>query len=309
MPETLPIDTPRPEWIAYRRTRVGSSDIGSIAGLTPFPGSSIIDVWRRKRSGEQIPDNVYMRRGREQEPHVADEFADATGLTPVVTGTWAHPDNPRHIASPDRLIGDDSGLEIKVTSERYLDRWIGTQDDLPPYYVAQVQWCMYVTGRPTWWLAARIHGHDVITHRIERDDDLIAHYADIADRFLADLDAGTVPRTPWRPVDVAAINAAFPGDPDATAVTAPSATVALVNRRAKLDDEISVLVAERDGVTARIKAAMGDAPELVDPDGTTLATWRPHRRTSVNMSRLRADHPDLVEKYIEEGTSRPFLLR
>jgi predicted phage-related endonuclease len=168
---------------------------------------------------------------------------------------------------------------------------------------------MYVTGRSTWWLAARIHGHDVITHLIERDDDLIAHYVSVADRFLADLDAGTVPRTSWRPVDVAAIDATFRGDPSADAVHADAATLALVNRRRSLDDEITMLTAERDAVTARIKSRMGDAPALVDEDGEPLAIWRPHLRKGVNLKRLREDHPELVAEYTQESAARPFLLK
>jgi len=308
MPEVLPPGTPRDEWLDYRRTRVGGSDIGSIAGLTPFVGSSVIDVWRRKRTGEQIPDTPPMRHGREQEPLVAAEFAEITGLDPVVTGTWAHPNRPRHIASPDRLIDDDSGLEIKVTSERNLPAWTGDQDDLPQYYVAQVQWCMYVTGRPTWWLAARIHGHELMTHLIHRDDDLIAYYVSIADQFLDDLDTGTVPATVWRPNDVQAVHSLFPGDPTATHVEATEETMALVSRRVRLDEQIACLTAERDAVTARIKSAMGDAYELTGYDGETIATWRAHSRSRIDTARLRRDHPDLAEEYMIESSTRPFTI-
>ncbi len=58
-------------------------------------------------------------------------------------------DDSRAGASPDGLIGDEEGLEIKCPTNpvhlKYLLAGV-----LPSEYVAQVQGSMYVTGRPRW---------------------------------------------------------------------------------------------------------------------------------------------------------------
>lgn len=58
-------------------------------------------------------------------------------------------DDGRAGCSPDGIIGDDSGIEIKCpaphTHLEYLADGV-----LPSCYVAQVQGCMFVTGRDSW---------------------------------------------------------------------------------------------------------------------------------------------------------------
>jgi hypothetical protein len=51
--------------------------------------------------------------------------------------------------SPDGLIGEDSGIEIKCpTSPKHLQHLLGQK--VPDEYLAQVHFSMYVTGRPSW---------------------------------------------------------------------------------------------------------------------------------------------------------------
>lgn len=57
--------------------------------------------------------------------------------------------NPYLACSPDGLIGFLSGLEIKRLDEHNHIR-VMMYEKIEPKYFSQIEWCMYVTGRPYW---------------------------------------------------------------------------------------------------------------------------------------------------------------
>lgn len=86
--------------------------------------------------------------------------------------------------SPDGLVGEDGGVEIKCPA---LHTHIGYLIGDDPDYAHQVQGYMYLTGR-AWW--------DVVSYspilpksivRVERDEEHIAAFTKILDDFIADL--------------------------------------------------------------------------------------------------------------------------
>ncbi len=89
-----------------------------------------------------------MRQGTEREPAARSAYEAQTGAWVSEVGFCRH-DTMEAGASPDGLIGDDGGLEIKcpelATHLGYL-RMAG----MPPEYVAQVQGNLWITGRD-WW--------------------------------------------------------------------------------------------------------------------------------------------------------------
>ena len=103
-----------------------------------------------------------MMWGKEHEPEAVQVFADRSGLNPYMTGdSQEFIKSPccRYGVTPDGLIGDDSGLEIKcpqyATHIRYLliKGVAGFKETCTDYYW-QVQGCMLVTGRKNWHFAS-----------------------------------------------------------------------------------------------------------------------------------------------------------
>jgi len=90
--------------------------------------------------------------------------------------------------SPDALIGDDGGLEVKCpfaeTHVKYL-----VNGGLPKEYAAQVHGSLFVTGRP-WWIfmsyCPRFPAHVV---KIERDEEICSKIHDVVTKFHASLNA------------------------------------------------------------------------------------------------------------------------
>ena len=91
-----------------------------------------------------------MERGKVLEPDAFNDFVFQTDMQPSKCGL-VYKDERRMVAcSPDGLPSLASGLELKCPGAgkhlTYLVRGV-----CPPDYMPQVQGCMWVTGRPSWW--------------------------------------------------------------------------------------------------------------------------------------------------------------
>lgn len=132
----------RADWLAERRTGIGSSDVAAILGLDPF--RTPIDVWLSKTHPEYVDEqaekSLAVRLGTKLEPLVAELYAEATGRSLDYREGWIfrHPKFPELICTPDRLAkGERRVIEIKA--EIYKDCFgdAGT-DQVPDNYLAQV---------------------------------------------------------------------------------------------------------------------------------------------------------------------------
>ena len=89
--------------------------------------------------------------------------------TKVQTVGFCTTDDGRIGCSPDGLIGDDGGIEIKCPQPERALRYI-VEGGVPKEYLAQVHGSMYVTGR-NWWIflsySRQFPAHVV---RVERDE-------------------------------------------------------------------------------------------------------------------------------------------
>lgn len=88
--------------------------------------------------------------------------------------------------SPDGLIGNDSGLELKCpqapTHLKYL-----TEGRLPPEYAAQVHGSLYVTGRASWLFVSYNRFFPPLLVRVARDEKIMALIREAVEPFNARL--------------------------------------------------------------------------------------------------------------------------
>lgn len=119
--------------------------------------------------------------GIEREPAGRLAFEAATGHL-VEEVAFVKLDSMPIGCSPDGLIGDDSGFEVKCPSKAVHYEYLNLTDTPPSVYVAQVQGCMYVTGRSHWWFATYNPDYppELQLHyfRVERDDIYIKRLTD-----------------------------------------------------------------------------------------------------------------------------------
>lgn len=166
------------EWIAARLGIPSASMYGKII-TTQGKWSTQADTYinqlvAEKLTGEQTPfyQNEHMARGTELEPDARKMYEFIKDVEVQEVGFCLH-DTLEAGASPDGLIGEDGGLEIKcpapATHVEYL-----RGGKLPSKYKQQVMGCLWITGREWWDFMSYHPSMKPLIVRVERDEDYIA---------------------------------------------------------------------------------------------------------------------------------------
>jgi putative phage-type endonuclease len=145
-----------PEWHQQRAIGIGGSEVSTICGLNRW--ESAFTLWAKKtgRISGELKQSEPMFWGSRLESVILDEFARRnSGLQVEVNpGTW-HGENIWEIANPDAVFVDEVGefgiVEVKTAA--YADDWNlpaegvrGSANDVPRYYLTQVQWYLRIMG-------------------------------------------------------------------------------------------------------------------------------------------------------------------
>lgn len=163
-----------------------------------FTGSRFADVVARKKDGkptkaredliwelaaERIqgyqaegPNSYSLRWGKEAEPLARQAYEIKTGEFVTEAGFIIHPQFTYVGCSPDGLVNEDGGIEIKSPKcpEIHLQRFL---NGVPEEYVPQIQGLMWVTGRQ--WVDFVSYDPDTLPAfrlliiRVARDDAFI----------------------------------------------------------------------------------------------------------------------------------------
>ncbi len=143
-----------PEWLASRLGRPSASMFGKLITGSGKPSSSaesyINEMIGERLTGRSKPfyTNEHMERGNALEPEAREAYEFITDYEVVETG-FILDDSEEFGCSPDGLVGEQGGLEIKCPSTgvhvSYLRKGV-----VPAKYYQQVQGCMWITGRD-WW--------------------------------------------------------------------------------------------------------------------------------------------------------------
>lgn len=136
--------------------------------------------------------NEHMLRGIEQEPIARLQYEAKTGCVVQEVGFIQHTSLAVG-CSPDGLIDDDGGCEIKCVLPTVQIETM-TLGRMPSHHEAQVQGNLWITDRK-WWDFVSYCGtfHEperkLIVYRVQRDDKYIAVLQEAVKRFLDDLNA------------------------------------------------------------------------------------------------------------------------
>jgi putative phage-type endonuclease len=186
------------EWFEARCGSLGASKIG-------------VALSRLKRSGERTAaaeDYLYelaaeritgvpakrsnpMYWGRDHEDEARASYAFLTNLPVIKIGLIPHPTIERAHASPDSLVGDEGGLELKCpTSATHLRTLLSGQ--VPEDHLPQVHWSLACSGR-AWWDFVSYDPRfpdplQFFQKRVMRDETIIAGMEADAREFLAELE-------------------------------------------------------------------------------------------------------------------------
>ncbi len=142
-----------PEWFQARKGRITASLVGAILGLNPYmTRADAMRLMVREALGaeREFTGNVATQWGENNEHGALIDFRFKTGLDVEKVGFCFYEDWAG--ASPDGLIGETSGIEVKCPYSLRTAHCPVPFKSLAeqPHYEAQVQFTMFVTGRDEW---------------------------------------------------------------------------------------------------------------------------------------------------------------
>jgi len=286
----------RATFLVRRKQGIGGSDIAAIIGLSPW--RTALDVYLDKVSPEVIETpsapigtGAALWWGSRLEEVIGKAYAEATGRRiQRYNALIRHPEKPYFIGDVDFLcycadgrtpatrkggIRTERGVEIK--NIRYAgEEWgMDGTDEIPAWYLAQVQWYMGIIPSIQFFdLAPLVSGQELRIYTIERNEEIIAGLQDAGERFWRDFVEAGNPPPPATAEDVKKL---FPA-PQAASVTATPEVQRIVAHVRRLSRLRIDLTAEEDELKDKIAVAIGDAEELKDADGAVLATFKMEKR-------------------------------
>lgn len=175
--KTITLQQNTPEWLSYRRNRIGASDASSIMGIgfmTPnqlfYNKLGLYDPFISKA----------MNKGQELEPMARDCFIRDIGVNvePVVV---EHEERPWQMASLDGISKDRKlFVEIKTGGETVLN--MAKEGKIPEKYFCQIQHQLEVTGleKCFYYFFDGERGYPI---EIKRDDDYIQRLVEAEKKF------------------------------------------------------------------------------------------------------------------------------
>ena len=155
-----------PEWFDLRKGGITATGITAINGTSPYKTAYRLWAELTGQVGEQEV-GAAAHRGQLLEQAVADYYTAETGKKlRKSNGIVRLKEFPWAMASLDRtIIGDTTGLvEIKTSTS---SRW--QLYPVPPEYVDQVQWQMFITGAEYCDVAVLLSGLVFRIERVEAD--------------------------------------------------------------------------------------------------------------------------------------------
>ena len=302
------------EWLSLRENGIGASEVSAVIGINPW--ETPFSLYLRKT--KQVPpleENVAMHMGHLLEPIVVQLWEEATGWRAVKASAkdiiYQDIDYPWRICTPDRIAYEVSPrdgrkrkclLEIKTSSITF------DPDELPPYYVAQCQYQMHITGLPVCYLCWLTNGRNFGYARIEYDEAFSRWLVGEVDKFWNEnVLGGKEPDA----INVEDLVVKVPKSTPEKSVEADTTALDQINvlrEKKAMYDALGIEIAD---LQDSLKMFMADSEAILDETGHVLLTWRSGKdRTSFDSKAFAAENPELYAKYCKTVPgARSFLLK
>lgn len=298
-------DMSREQWLEARRKGIGGSDAAAIMGASPW--ATPLTVYADKLGLlPEKEDSEAMRQGRDFEAYVASRFEEESGKkVRRCNKMFQHPEYPWMLANIDRdVVGESAGLECKTTSVYNPADFEGGNP--PTYYLWQCMHYMAVTGAERWYLAVAVLSKAFYVFTIERDEALIQMLIEAEKNFWENHVQAHVPPIPrGMESEHAALAAMYPDsepvEEDLTDVREQIETFyALKEGQKNIEQRAKEL---QQAIQIRMKnAERGKAGEFG-------VRWKSVTASRLDEKRLKAEAPEIYERYLKPSAYRRFEVR
>ena len=297
-------DMPKDEWLMKRKCGIGGSDASSILGLNPYRSS--MAVYIEKIDDENDVRNLEkhtsykMELGNKLKSFVASEFMLKTGKkVRNINGMLRNDKYPFAIANIDRaVVGEKAFLECKVTNSFNKKEWIKT---IPIHYKIQMNHYMAVTGASHCYVAVLIGNEELVIHKLERDEDYIEEIMKLEEIFWNNCILGNELPMPDGSSDYSKTLDTLYKDSKCEELILFEAEKILE----RYDEVVKIykdFEKEKKAIEQYLKLQMKNYE--IAYVGDRKITWKKQERNSIDTTRLKKEHPEIVAGYMKTTTSR-----
>lgn len=185
------IEQGSPEWLAFRNVHIGGSDIASILGISPW--KNIRKLWEEKKSGtDKTIVSAAMKYGSDMESSIRDQYIENTGI-PFTPQIHTYDEWDIASASLDGIDFDNTKIiEIKCPKKSTVE--MAKNDQIPNYYLCQMQWSMMCTNTKVCDYICYDKGdEDIIIVEVRADKEYQATLLEHAKAFWKSLEQSECP--------------------------------------------------------------------------------------------------------------------
>ena len=314
-------DMPKEMWLNKRRCGIGGSDASSILGFNPYRSSMSVYLEKIKISkGKSIAQNccIESEESKENEINydnkntykmelsnklksfVASEFMIKTGKkVRNINGMLRNDKYPFAIANIDRaVVGEKAFLECKVTNSFNKKEW---EKSVPIHYKIQMNHYMAVTGASHCYVAVLIGNEELVIHKLERDEDYIEEIMKLEEIFWNNCILGNELPIPDGSSDYSKTLDILYKDSKCEELILFEAEKILE----RYDEVVKIykdFEKEKKAIEQYLKLQMKNYE--IAYVGDRKITWKKQERNTIDTTRLKKEHPEIVAGYMKTTTSR-----
>ena len=308
-------DMPKDEWLMKRKCGIGGSDASSILGLNPYRSSMAVYIdkideeIRYNQEDNGLKENVVsknnktnykMELGNKLKGFVASEFMLRTGKkVRSINGILRNDKYPFAIANIDRaVVGEKAFLECKVTNSFNKKEWSKT---VPIHYQIQMNHYMAVTGASHCYVAALIGNEELVIHKLEKDEEMIDEIMKLEEMFWNNCVLGDDFPMPDGSSDYSkTLDILYKNSKQEELILFEAESILeRYNEVVKLYKDFEK---EKKAIEQYLKLQMQNYE--IAYVGDRKITWKKQERNTIDTTRLKKEHPEIVAGYMKTTTSR-----
>ena len=311
MPAKVLVSTenmPYEDWLEYRKQGIGGSDASVVCGINRY--KSPIELWMEKTG--QLPhqeagEAAYW--GTQLEPFVRAEFTKRTGIEVSRRNELLQSEeHPFMLANLDGICEvPDVGpciFEAKTASAYKVGEW---EDAIPDEYALQLAHYMAVTGYTGAYIAVLIGGNTFKWKFIERDEELISMLIQLETDFWNHVQDGTPPPLDGSDASAKFLAERFPNSRPKSHITLPDTAANLLAQYDEACEELEAVTERKQKAENLLKEMIGE--NEVGTAGDRVITWKSVSQERLDSKTLRAEHPVLYKKYVNQTSYRRFSVK
>ena len=311
MPAKVLVSTenmPYADWLEYRKQGIGGSDASVVCGINRY--KSPVELWLEKTDqmpSQEAGEAAYW--GTQLEPFVRAEFTKRTGIEVIHTMQLLQSEeHPFMLANLDGICDvPDVGkciFEAKTASAYKASEW---EDTIPDEYMLQVQHYMAVTGYAGTYIAVLIGGNTFKWKFVERDEELISMLIELESAFWNHVQDGTPPPLDGSDASAKFLAERFPNSRPKSHIILPETADELLAQYDEACEELEAVTERKQKAENLLKEMIGE--NEVGTAGDRIITWKSVSQERLDSKTLRAEHPVLYKKYVNQTSYRRFSVK